>query len=223
MTPALMPLFRLFDLSLLRVASLAVPSRRRAEWRQEWQSELWHVRRTCAPANCVSWPAEQQVMSFCLGAFQDAFCLRSQDMRIRLPRPTKQGSAAQCILALVVVVFACYAIALFLPGVRAERSLMVGQVNPGLVMIQNAGYSDDLSPTIRPRQYRTWKARKQQYFDGFAFYRVEANSVSQESAPAGSNGLVWGVAHASANLFVLLGLPLRFADPTATPPTASPA
>jgi hypothetical protein len=108
---------------------------------------------------------------------------------------------------------AFYAIALLLPGVRAERNLMVGQVNPGLVMIQNAGYSDDTSPTIRPRQYRTWKARKQQYFDGFAFYRVESNSVSQESASAGSNAAAWGVAHASANLFVLLGLPLRFADP----------
>jgi hypothetical protein len=117
------------------------------------------------------------------------------------------------MLALVSVLFACYAMALLLPGVRAERSLMVGQVNPGLVMIQNAGYSDDTLPTIRPRQYRTWKARKQQYFDGFAFYRVEPNSVSQESAPAGSNAAAWGVAHASANLFVLLGLPLRFADP----------
>lgn len=213
MTPAFMPLLHLFDQCLLRAASFVVPGRQRAEWRQEWQSELWHVRRSCARMDGVSWPAEQRVLAFCLGAFQDALCLRRQGMSIRLPHPTKQGSAAQCILALCIVMLAFYAIALLLPGVRAERNLMVGQVNPGLVMIQNAGYSDDTSPTIRPRQYRTWKARKQQYFDGFAFYRVESNSVSQESASAGSNAAAWGVAHASANLFVLLGLPLRFADP----------
>lgn len=212
MTPALMPLLRLFDQALLRAASLVVPSRKRAEWRQEWQSELWHVRRTCAPAGCVSWPAEQEVISFCLGAFQDALCLRSQGMRMRLPRPAKQGSAAQCLLALSIVLCACYAMALYLPGVRAERGLMVGQVNPGLVMIQNAGYSDNTSPSIRPRQYRTWKARKQQYFDGFAFYRVEHDSVQQESASTSGTLPAWGVAHASANLFTLLGLPLRFAD-----------
>ena len=213
MTPDFMPLLRLFDHALLQAASLVVPRRRRAEWRQEWQSELWHVRRTCIPTDCVSWPGEQQVISFCLGAFQDAFCLRRQTLPMRLPRPAKQGSAAQCILALCIVMLACYVIALLLPGVRAERGLMVGQVNPGLVMIHNAGYSDDTSPTIRPRQYRMWKARKQQYFDGFAFYRVESNSVSQEPASSGANVAAWGVAHASANLFVLLGLPLRFADP----------
>jgi len=218
MTPDFMPLlrlplFRLFDQALLRSASLVVPRHQRAEWRQEWQAELWHVRHTCAPTDRISWPAEQQVMLFCLGAFQDAFCLRRQCMPMRLPRPAKQGSAAQCIFALCIVTLASYVFALLLPGVRAERSLMVGHVNPGLVMIQNAGYSDDTSPTIGPRQYRAWKARKQQYFDGFAFYRVESDSVRQQSASAGSNAARWGVAHASANLFVLLGLPLRFADP----------
>ena len=207
-----MPLLRLFDQAVLRTASLVVPRRQRAEWRQEWQSELWHVRRACTPPDCFSWPAEQQVMSFCSGAFQDAFCLRRHGMALRLPRPAKQGSAAQCILALCIVMSACYAIALLLPGVRAERSLMVGQVNPGLVMIQNAGNTDDTSPTIWPRQYRAWKTRDQQYFDGFAFYRVKSDSVQRESAPTSSNGYTWGVAHASANLFVLLGLPLRFAD-----------
>jgi hypothetical protein len=223
MTSSFMPLLRLFDQVLIQAASFVVPHSQRAEWRQEWQSELWHVRRTCAPADCPSWPAEQQVISFCLGAFQDAFCLRRQCMPMRFPRPARQGSAAQCILALVVILFACYATALLLPGVRAERSLMVGQVTPGLVMIQNAGYSDGTSPTIRPRQYKTWKARRQKYFDGFAFYRVESNSVTQQSTPANPNLANWGVAHASNNLFHLLGLPLRLADPDHNPGDNLPA
>jgi len=223
MTPAFIPLLRLLDQCLLQVASFLVPSHQRAEWRQEWQSELWHVRQSCAPTDCASWPAEQQVMAFCLGAFQDAFCLRRQCKPMRLPRPARQGSATQCILALATVLFACYITALLLPGVRAERSLMVGQVNPGLVMIQNAGYSDDSSPTIRPRQYKTWKARRQQYFDGFAFYRVEPNSVTQQSAPANSIAASWAVAHASTNLFDLLGLPLRFVDPDRNPGDNLPA
>jgi hypothetical protein len=65
-------------LALLRCASLLVPAVQRAEWSQEWQAELWHVRDACTPAGGVSWSAERVVAAFCLGAFQDAACLKRQ-------------------------------------------------------------------------------------------------------------------------------------------------
>jgi hypothetical protein len=47
----------------LRVASLLAPSDQRAEWIEEWRSELWYVPRRGATL-------------FCMGAFRDAFWLR---------------------------------------------------------------------------------------------------------------------------------------------------
>jgi hypothetical protein len=49
--------------AILRVASLLAPRDQRAEWVQEWRSELWYIPRHGATR-------------FCLGAFRDAFWLR---------------------------------------------------------------------------------------------------------------------------------------------------
>jgi hypothetical protein len=147
------------------------------------------------------------VVKFCLGAFPDALCLRSQETQTRALFSSLHGSALQCILVMAVMAFASFAIALLLPGVRAEHNLSPGQVHRGLVMIKDADYSDDSSPTISPRQYRTWKARKQQYFDEFSFYRVTRESVAAESHGSAE----WEVGRASSNLFSLLGLSVQFA------------
>jgi hypothetical protein len=47
----------------IRVASLLAPSDQRAEWIEEWRSELWYVPR-------------RRALLFCMGAFRDAFWLR---------------------------------------------------------------------------------------------------------------------------------------------------
>ncbi|MGA9668716.1 MAG: hypothetical protein WBQ94_05880 [Terracidiphilus sp.] len=214
MKPLIHPLLRLFDLGLLGAASILVPAKQRVEWGREWRAELWHVRRACAPVHSISWCAEREVAAFCLGAFQDALCLRRQGGQARMQLAAPQGSAAQCVLLLATVMTACYTLALLLPGVRAERNLVAGQVNPGLVLIQSAGYNDTSTPTVSPAQYRAWKSRKQEYFDGYAFYRVTRERVERRAAMSSSHAVPgWGVAHASANLFGLLGLPLRFAEP----------
>jgi len=67
-----------FHLALLRCASLFVPAHQRAEWWKEWRSELWHVRQACTPPRGIFWSAECEVTTFCMGAFQDAMCLRGQ-------------------------------------------------------------------------------------------------------------------------------------------------
>jgi hypothetical protein len=111
-----------------------------------------------------------------------------------------RGSALQCILVMAVMAVASFAIALLLPGVRAEHSLLPGQVRRGLIMIKDADCNDDSSPTISPRQYRTWKSRKQQYFDGLSFYRVTKEPVAADS----HGSTQWEVGRASSNLFSLL-------------------
>ena len=72
----------LFDVALLRTASLLVPSPRREDWRREWSAELWHVRRSCVSVDeTFSWEAQREIAGFCLGAFPDALCLRTQPQK----------------------------------------------------------------------------------------------------------------------------------------------
>lgn len=204
---------RICHIGLLRVASVLVPHSQRTEWWHEWHSELWHVRHACAPVGSFSLRGEAEVIAFCLGAFQDALYLRLQSFESRAPSTTLRGSATQCVLFLAAMLAASYALALLLPGVRAERSLTPIQIGPGLVLIQDVASSDDSSPSVLPKQFRAWKERKQRYFDGFAFYRVTQEAVRRESGLTDSGEESgWGVAHASENLFALLGLPVQFPE-----------
>ena len=206
----------LLHFGLLRSASLIVPAQQRAEWWREWRGELWHVRHSCAPVHEPSRRGEPEVTAFCLGAFQDALCLRRAGWSQRPLFAAMEGTPRQCVLILGIALAASYALALLLPGVRAERSLWPRKLNPDLVLIQQEGSSDDSWPTISPRQFRSWEGRKQKYFDGFAFYGVTRElvetgmSVSRTAAKS-----AWGVARASSNLFTLLGLPVQFSDPGA--------
>jgi hypothetical protein len=208
------PAMRLLHFGLLRCAALLVPGNRRAEWSREWQGELWHVRQACAPAGCTGWRGELEVTQFCLGAFQDALCLRRTGPQPKQAFAAMEGTARQCILILVAILAASDGIALLLPGVRAELMLWPRKVNPNLVLIRGQGSDYDSLPSISSAQFRSWTARKQKYFDGFAFYRVTRESVEPGWVPGErpdrSN---WGVAHASSNTFALLGLPVRFAEP----------
>jgi len=217
----------LFHAGLLRAASFMVPAGQRTEWRQEWRSELWHVRQACAPpSEGGQWQAQREVTAFCLGAFQDALCVRRAG---RVPTPAAQGTPRQCLFALMALLAASYALALLLPGVRAERSLWPRQatsnpVSPNLVQIQLAAAEGAPRATISTRLFRSWQGQRQRFFDGFAFYHVECEPMQQAlTVPAGPFGspaqATWQVAHASSNLLKLLGLPIELPDPEAASST----
>jgi len=212
MMPWLVQANRLLQWGLLRCASLLVPARRRAEWRREWRAELWHVRQERSPEGAVSWHGEREVAAFCLGAFQDAFCIRRSDRQERPDVPAMEGTARQCMMAFVALLAASYSLSLLLPGVRAERSLWSRKVNANLVLIQQFDGDGSLA-TISPKRLKSWEDRKQRYFDGFAFYRVTQEVVGVEGASRGEQSKArWGVARASVNLFALLGMPIQFGE-----------
>jgi hypothetical protein len=206
MTPQFAPLFRGGNLGLLRLASLLVPCQHRGEWWREWRSELWHVRQACTAQRAFPWRGEREVAAFCLGAFQDAFYLRREVGHKKVPLATTKGSAAQCMLFLVTVMAVSYCIALVCPGVRAELLALRYRVPHNLVMIQSAEYSQNLVPTISAEQVRMWKGRRQQIFDGFAFYQIAQTPVSTLHGRAPLR-----IARASSNLFELLALPVQLA------------
>ena len=207
--------FRVLHAGLLRMASLVVPWKQRGEWWREWHAELWHVRVACAPSGNASWGAEREVTAFCLGAFQDAVYLRRQGRKKFAHGAPLHGSAAHCILFLAALATASYCIALLLPGVRGQQSLSAHPVRSGLVLIRSYSEDDDAPLTLSSAQYRAWNGQKQQFFDGFAFYRVIKEPVGLEPAlNEGGQPAAWRVARASTNLFALLGLPVMLTGPT---------
>ena len=212
MNPPIGFVVRLADLTLLRSASLLVPGPQRAEWWREWYAELWQARREYAWPGEFSWASERAIAGFCLGAFQDAIYLRRIDRRGRTTLTMHLGSAWQCLLLLAVLLGACFTLARLLPGVRAERSLSRQGVRTGLVLIEDVS-NDDSPRTISSGQYRAWKDRKQEFFDGFAFYRVTRESVNWRPVEDSSRESAgWGVGRASSNFFTLLGLPVQFRE-----------
>jgi hypothetical protein len=87
----------------LRVASLLVPSDQRAEWIEEWRSELWYI-------------PQCRATGFCMGAFRDAFWLRRNHgvpvkrTRIRLESPLS-CLALLATLAALSILFAFHMLA----------------------------------------------------------------------------------------------------------------
>jgi len=204
---------------MLRSASLLVPRQQRSEWIEEWRGELWHVRQACASPNGSSPRGAHAITAFCLGAFQDALCLRragcvpSGDETS--PIASRSGTARQCLLRLSALLVAGYAIALLLPGVGAERGFWPREGSRNLVVIEREEAVQSSRPNITAAQFKAWQGRRQRYFDGIAFYGVEQMPVERETTErqsAAGERAEWVVGRPSANLFAVLGLHIRFDD-----------
>jgi hypothetical protein len=198
---------RLLNRALLHAASRLLPGAAREEWRREWLAELWQVERAPAGAAPGSWPDWLASTAFCLGAFRDA-----RDLRRSAPAPGSRWagvdrSAWGCLLGLTAVLMACCVAQCFLPGAVAAWHSERCRVNPDLILIRDADAPGDWSATVPVSLYRSWKASRQRGMDGFAFYRVQPERLGNGSAQPVP------VAHASANLFVLLGLNLGQGEP----------
>ena len=193
----LSPLSNLLQLSLLRTASLLVPAAERQEWFDEWNAELWQVRRTCTNESEFSWEGTREVITFCLGSFPDACCLRDF-ANTDNPHPEHvTGSARQCLLKLALVFALCVILVRLLPGVRAEINSIHYQTPSNLILIE---------PAVTPEQFHAWSSTRQRFFDDLAFYSTVTEAVS---SPSGHSSK-WQITHASSNLFSLLNLPVQY-------------
>src|SRR5579859_3682440 len=131
--------------ALLYSASFLVPSSGRDEWRREWNAELWHVRRSLVSVDeTFTLEAEAEITRFCLGAFPDAFCLRTQ-LGPQAAPVHLHGSAGQTLLWLAAIAAICCIISQFLPGVQAEKEATLMQI-PSIVLL----IGDVDAPAMRP-------------------------------------------------------------------------
>jgi hypothetical protein len=202
-------LFSIGNQSLLRLAAFLVPRRLRSEWSREWRSELWHVRQERSAEGPFCWHTEQEITDFCLGAFQDALCLRQQSAPTVAPLSRRFASPAQCLLLLATIAAAVYGTAQLLPGVQSAVLVSPYRVPRHLMLISQSSPAAE-GPTITAAQFRAWQARRQSLFSTFAFYQPVRHTI--EIAPHRIEG--WTIARSSANLLDLLELPHRVSEST---------
>jgi hypothetical protein len=184
------------SLFILRCAAWLVPVAERAEWLAEWQAELWHVWHTYRRRPRRGHDATD----FCLGAFQDAFWLRWNNPQSIPRRILRAGSASRCSFCLAIWAGASLCMCLFLPGAhRAIWPSLYPDAN-SLVMISSGGYAGAQSPTIRFRDYQSWKTSTHHLFTGVAFYQAILKRVHVTRHP----GTELSIGRASDNLFDLL-------------------
>jgi hypothetical protein len=182
-------------LFLVRCAALLVPGQERAGWLAEWQAELWHV-----------WHAHshKSAACFCLGAFPDAFWLRWSHPRFLPRRLFRAGSASRCSLFLAMWTAISLFLCLSLPGARKAMQPSPYRNGDGLVTISSGGYSGAQFPTIRFRDYQTWRSSTQRVFTDLAFYQPILKRVHITRHRAAE----LAIGRASDNLFKVLNLPI---------------
>lgn len=197
-------LFRALHLLLLRSASLLVPPGQRAEWLLEWNTELHYACNSILSGEEFSWPAQQEVIAFCLGAFQDAACLRRQSFQPGTNAPHVHSSAMQCLLWLSTALACCAILAQLLPGVHAEFDTIRYPLRSNLILIHGTNVNNTAEPAVTFAQYQDWRVNRQRFFNGLAFYRSRQEAVSA----AKMQSATLTVAFASPNAIPLLGLPI---------------
>lgn len=194
-------IFRALDRVLLAGASLLVAHPQRLDWRREWDGELWQVRHAHTSAAPFSLRAERTILSFCIGAFSDAWCLRRVETR---PAFKLHRSAVECLLCLASALGVLALVAHMLPGLDSEHDALRDPVRPALVLIQQAGSAGAPTPAVTPATFRAWRATPQHNFDELAFYQSARERVFIDA----HRPVSLRVAHASDNLIALLGKPL---------------
>jgi hypothetical protein len=94
---------------VLRAASLLVPRRQRTEWLQEWHGEVWHWAHFLVESDRLNTRTEQELLSHCWGAFQDALWHRFNRIAVLGFVHTYPTTPGFCLMVIVAVLSALVA------------------------------------------------------------------------------------------------------------------
>jgi hypothetical protein len=202
MTHSSKVLLRGLQFALLCSISRIVPRAQRTEWYREWTTELCYVQRSCKSAGGFSWSDARKEAAFCFGSFQDALCLRRLRRESNLAPAPVHNSALQCVASLSAAVLLCMAITTILPGIQSEIDAVRSHLHSGVILIERSPDLTRSDRSISYAAYRDWSTHYQRYFERLAFYRTDR----LPAAISARGREPWVVAHASSNLFQLLGL-----------------
>ena len=199
MTSPLQLAVRQMHLGLLWSASLLVPRWKRAEWSQEWRTELWYVLRECSSETSAHPSSLEEATAFCLGAYKDAIWLRSRSWQTERPLTRIGSSPFPYLLLLIAILFLTWGIARTSPRVIAGMSKI--QVYPWKMSGRGVPPCDCPSDFIVGR--RSLRATEL-FFDGFSHYKIVLKPAWSTDMPRTE----WTVAQARSDFFEVLHLPV---------------
>jgi hypothetical protein len=145
-------------------------------------------------------------MTFCLGAFQDAWILRRDESSSATVAVRTSRSAVRCAAILFLLVAVSCATSLLLPNARASIYAASYQDSHHLVLISSAGTAASEVPSISMRQIHLWQGKTQHVFSEFAFYQP----IKKPVRIASHYTKELNIARATVNLLPLLGV--HYAD-----------
>ena len=176
---------------LLRVASLLVSRRDRAEWLAEWQGELHHVLQLKLP--------HRACIAFSCGAFPDALWMRAHS-----PRPAiRLESPRRCLAALAAVAVLSMALALLLPGTRRQIFPPAWNGPRDLVALSPVPSAVGSDMEVSAEQYLEWSEHAHPNLVRTAFYQPNIAVIH-----IGARSRTWSVGRATQSLATLLTIPI---------------
>jgi hypothetical protein len=183
------------DRAILRIAGYFVPVELRKDWLEEWQSELWYVRKWFNPG-CKF---RETPTGFCIGAFPDALWMRSHAERTPIQFRFLARSPRGCIALLLVLAIVTILTGFAYPQIR-EEMVPSGYRGPQeLAILSTSTSSDDTQLAISGEQYERWRDNSSSRLADAGFYEPAASSLIIGS---GQSNLIVG--WASEDLFPLL-------------------
>jgi hypothetical protein len=191
-------------LLLIRLASLMVPAAFRANWRAEWEAEVWHAWYGMRDRGETPSFVRLQLCRFCLGSFADAaWHLRNvfdREEALCAIR-NRMRSPGFCLSALASLILAMGALSGFFPATRAILMPLAYANADRVATVSQSGVSLSSRAGI-PVEWVGWWQAKSKLLDGAATYRWRQDTASDES------GRHFEIVNArvSDNFFALLGV-----------------
>jgi len=120
---------------IVRVASFIVPRGQRAQWLQEWRSEIWHWVAFLVGSARLNASSERQLLNHCWGAFADALWCRFNRATVIQFLQSYPATPSFCLLItgiVLVAIFTAGPVSLLrssTPAIRDPHSLLTVSLN----------------------------------------------------------------------------------------------
>jgi hypothetical protein len=188
---------------LLACASRLVPRALRADWRREWDAEVWWWMNGRLDAQSIG--MRVRLAAHCLGAFSDARCLRSEADVPPVPALAWFRTPGACLVVLVLLLALVMATS---GGLRQARRSLHGAPFPAagrLAILSQTGPFMGQRLGVPSARVDFWNAQSRS-LDGAAVY------VPSKSVVATGSSIMRGVltAKAGADFFSILGIRAAF-------------
>ncbi len=187
------------------LAGLFVPAACRAEWKREWQAEIWHRRYQYEMRGEMFWTDWVEIYRNCSGILPDAWWYFQNDDERRNRILEQLRSPRFCLLFLTSLLIACVVGSGFVPVTRKVFLPQLYLKENRIAVISRTGRLEPIRRGIPPALARTWQ-HQSHLLEGMA----QCSFPRRISVAFGNKRGEALLLQSTGNLLPLLGLPAAF-------------